>query len=158
MTGFAGLWVYESNLHPLKARHESLNIWCSQREDAQKCWETQIAGQFDNQKHSQFQNKWCDGKCCSIISKNKVCRAEISSGNPHCWWTWHRHRRRCEEILSNWNWRYCCHTNEWRCEHHGFSPWLFQGHFWRFWGLSMVFSFPEWYSLSMFQQRQHPQS
>ena len=96
--------------------------------------------------------------CCSIISKNKVCRAEISSGNPHCWWTWHRHRRRWEEIRSNWNWRYCCHTNEWRCEHHGFSPWLFQGLFWRFWGLSMVFSFPEWYSLSMFQQRQHPQS
>lgn len=142
------LWVKPSSFG---ARHESLNIWCSQREDAQKCWETQIAGQFDNQNdnspiwqtwlsihqfgqfgkpnsytNSQFQNKWCDGGVAPSFPKRKSAEPRsllgiLTVGGPV---TSDAHRR-WEEIR-----RYCCHTNElkrwtsWDFPH-GFSMDLF---------------------------------
>ena len=95
--------------------------------------------------------------CCSIISKKKVCRDLFWESSLLVDLTSDAHRR-WEEILSHRTWDIVVTQTNWRCEHHGFSPWLFHGFFWRFLGFSRVFSFPEWYSLSMFQQRQHPQS
>ena len=82
--------------------------------------------------------------CCSIISKKKVCRAEISSGKPHCWWTWHRMHTGGEKksslielaiLLS--------HKRIEDVNIMGFSPWLFHEFVWRLLGFSRVFSFPE---------------
>ena len=155
-----GLQVHESMsqaFQPFQARHESLKGGLPPPRKT-KGWFTKMVGNsnswtFWQSKQLTISKQMMWWGCCSIISKNKVCRDLFWESSLLVDLTSASQETEIGDIVVT-------QTNE-DVNIMDFPRGFSMDLFWRFLRFSGFFSFPEWYSLSMFQQRQihqNPQS